>query len=130
MPESPGLERQDRIYISGAVSNPGLYPLEVGDNIEVLIQAAGGTIGSADLGQLRLYIPVVEEEEQSQKININRAELWLLKALPGIGQVRAQAIIDHRNRNGPFRSIHELTKVEGIGTATYEQIKHLITVVD
>jgi len=50
--------------------------------------------------------------------------------LPGIGEVRAQAIIDYRRQNGPFHNISELTKVEGIGTATYEQIKQLITVAD
>ena len=48
----------------------------------------------------------------------------------GLGKVRAQAIIDYRQRNGPFRNISELTKVEDIGTATYEKIKHLISVAD
>jgi len=54
----------------------------------------------------------------------------LLEALPGIGETRAQAIIDYRQQNGPFHNINELTKVEGIGIATYEKIKHLISVAD
>ncbi len=118
------------IYIGGAVSNPGFYSLKADDTIEALIQAAGGTTDSADFNQLKLYIPQTGEEEQPQKIDLNRAEAWLLEALPGIGETRAQAIIDYRQQNGPFNNINELIKVEGIGTATYEKIKHLITVAD
>ena len=123
-------ELQGRIYIGGAVINPGFYSLKAGDTVEALVQAAGGTITSADLGWLKLYIPQTEEKEQPQKIDLNRAEAWLLEALPGIGKTRAQDIIDYREQNGPFNNINELIKVEGIGTATYEQIKDLITVAD
>ena len=126
----PSQELQGEIYIGGAVSNPGFYPLEVGDSIEALIQAAGGATGNADLTGLKIYVPEIGEEEQPQKIDLNRAEAWLLKALPGIGETLAQRIIDYRNQNGPFRNIYELIKVAGIGPATYEQIKHLITVAD
>ncbi|MFC1915790.1 ComEA family DNA-binding protein [Chloroflexota bacterium] len=91
---------------------------------------AGGISAAADLNQLKLYIPEVNGEEPPQKVNINRAEAWLLQALPGIGEVRAQAITDYRQQNGRFKNINELTKVEGIGTATYEKLKHLITIAD
>ena len=121
---------QGGIYIGGAVSNPGFYPLRVGDSIEDIIQAAGDTTSNADLTKIELHIPKAGDEQQPQKINLNCAEAWLLEALPGIGEVRAQAIIDYRNQNGPFHNTYELTKVEGIGTATYEQIKHLIIVAD
>jgi competence protein ComEA len=123
-------ELPGRIYIGGAVSNPGFYALKAGDTIEALIQAAGGTTDSADLSWLKLYISQTEDEEQPQKINLNRAEVWLLKALPGVGETRAQAIIDYREQNELFNNINEITKVKGIGTATYEKIKHLITVAD
>lgn len=123
----PSQEQLNKIYIGGAVNNPGFYPLKAGDSIDALIQAAGGTITSANLSGLKLYIPEGEEEEP-QKINLNRAEVWLLKALPGIGEVKAKAIVAYRQQNGPFQNINELIKVEGIGTTTYEQIKHLITV--
>ena len=126
----PTQELQGEIFVDGAVSNPGLYPLRVGDSIEDIIQAAGNTTGNADLTRAKLYIPKVEEELPPQKVNLNRAEAWLLEALPGIGETRAQAIIDYRNQNGSFHKTYEITKVEGIGTATYEQIKHLITVAD
>ncbi len=126
----PSQELQGEIYIGGAINNPGFYSLRAGDSVEDIIQAAGRTIDSADLNNLELYIPRSGEEEQPQKIDLNRAEAWLLQALPGIGEVRAQAIIDYRQQNGRFHSIYELTEVEGIGAATFEQIEHLITVAD
>ena len=116
------------ILIGGAVTNPGYYPFTDSDSIEDLISAIGGLNGNADLTQLELYIPKAGAEPGPQKIDINRAEAWLLDALPGIGPTRAQAIVDYRQQNGPFRSTDEITKVEGIGPAVYEQIKSLITV--
>jgi len=126
----PAQELPGEIYIGGAVSNPGLYSLKAGDSIEALIQAAGGITSRADLSQLKLYLPQTGEKEPPQKIDLNRAEAWLLEALPEIGEGRAQAIIDYREQNGPFHNINELIKVEGIGTATYEKIKDRITVAD
>jgi len=121
-------ELQGEIYIGGAVNNPGLYPFKAGDTVDDIIRAVGGTTAEADTSQLTLHIPRVDEEEPPQKVDLNRAEVWLLQALPGIGEVRAQAIIDYRQQNGRFRHTNELIKVEGIGTATYERIEHLITV--
>jgi competence protein ComEA len=126
----PNPQFQGEVYLGGAVGNPGFYPVKSGDSIEALIQAAGGTTGNANLTEVKIYIPKIGEEQQPQKIDINRAEAWLLQALPGIGQSKAQAIIDYRQKNGTFSNITELTKVEGIGPATYEQIKHLITVAE
>ena len=128
MPPHPQL--QGEIYIGGAVNNPGFYPLNAGDSIERIIQAAGGTTSNANLSQLKLHVPESGETYSPQKVDINRAEAWLLEALPSIGEVRAQAIIDYRHQNGPFRNINELTKVKGIAITTYEQFKHLITVAD
>ena len=125
-------ELQGEICIGGAVNNPGFYPLRAGDRIEALIQSAGGTSSNADLSglKLKLYILETGEEQEPQKIDINRAEIWLLEALPGIGETLAQRIVEYRQRNGPFRNTNELIKVAGIGTTTYEKIKHLITVAD
>jgi len=124
----PDRELKGEIYIGGEVNNPGFYPLEAGDSVEDIISVAGGTTDKADLNQLRLYVQGLQEGEPPQRVNINCAEAWLLEALPGIGQVRAQAIIDYRQKNGSFLNTNELAKVEGIGTATYEKIKHLVTV--
>lgn len=124
----PSPELQGEIYVSGAVKNPGSYPLKSGDSLGDIIARAGGTTNSADLTKLKIYVPPTGEEPKPQKIDINRAEAWLLEALPGIGETRAKAIIDYCRQNGSFRNTRELIKVEGIGITTYERIKHLITI--
>ncbi len=126
----PAPELQGEVYIGGAVLNPGIYLLTAGDTLETLIQAAGGTTSNASLANLKIYIPEAGDVVQPQKININRAESWLLQALPGIGEGRSKAIIDYRNQNGAFHSINELLRVNGISNAIYEQIKSLVTVSD
>lgn len=118
------------ITVGGEVSNPGLYPWREGDTLADIIRAAGGLTAEADPGRLLLKVPREQEGEPPQKVNINRAEAWLLAALPGIGEARAQSIIQYREQNGPFHDINELLKVAGIGTAAYERIKPLITVTD
>ena len=61
-------------------------------------------------------------------ININTATIDELDSLPGIGNSKAQNIIDYRNINGNFETIEDIMNVNGIGTAIYEQIKTYITV--
>ena len=61
-------------------------------------------------------------------INLNTASTQELLALPGIGQVRAQAIADYRAQNGPFAAVEDITKVHGIGSGIYEQVRNLVTV--
>lgn len=130
LPQPTSPQPAGQIYIGGAVNNPGFYPLKEGDTIEELIQAAGGVTDGADLSQIELHIPQPGEADETQKININHAPTWLLEALPGIGEVKTQAIIDYRQQNGAFSNINELLKVAGIGQATLEKIKNLITVAD
>jgi competence protein ComEA len=119
-----------QVYIEGAIINPGTYSLQAGDTIDGIIQASGGTDNNADLSRMQLFIPRMEEDKPPQRIDINRAEGWLLQALPGIGEVRAQAILDYRMQNGPFSDIEDLTKVPGISNSSFDKIKHLITVAE
>jgi comEA protein len=123
------LQYDGDIYIGGAVSNPGLYPLRQGDTVESLIQTAG-LIPDADTGQIKIYVPKTGELSQPQRIDLNRAGVWLLDALPGIGPGRAQAIIDYRNKNGYFHTIEDLLNVEGIGESTLDNMRDFITVGD
>jgi competence protein ComEA len=64
----------------------------------------------------------------SSLININSASNAQLDTLPGIGPTKAQAIIDYRNSSGKFITIEDIMKVSGIGQATFDKMKSLITV--
>jgi competence protein ComEA len=112
------------------VAAPGYYPLLAGDTLTSPIQAAGGATADADFNHLKLHLPGTTQLDKPQKIDLNRAESWLLKCLPGIGDTLAERIIDYRQSNGSFRNTGELTLVEGIGPATYENLKGLVTVTD
>ena len=117
------------VFIDGAVANPGFYTTKEDDSLINLIQAAG-LKPDANTSQLKIYIPKTDEISSPQKISLNRADTWLLEALPGIGPSKAQAIVDYRNKNGPFRRIEDLLKVRGISESTLDKIRNLITVED
>ena len=122
-------KQSGEVYIGGAVASPGIYPLKEGDTIQALLLDAGIEPG-ADLSHIEIYIPREGEKQSPQKIDLNRADPWLLQALPGIGESRAQAIVDYRNENGPFKRIEDLLQVKGIGGGTFDKIKDYITVSD
>ena len=64
---------------------------------------------------------------QTGKVNINTADIETLQTLTGIGEVKAQAIIDYRNKNGGFKRLEDIKNVSGIGDSVYEKIKDNIT---
>ena len=61
-------------------------------------------------------------------VNINTATKEELVSLKGIGEKRAQAIIDYRKKNGDFKNVDDLEKVEGIGPGTMKQIRSQLTI--
>jgi competence protein ComEA len=114
-----------RIDVGGGVAAPGWYPLYAGDTLDDLLTAAGGLLPGSGSSNLSL---VVGTENGAQRVNINTAGAWLLGALPGIGETKAQAVIDYRAAHGPFRDTTEIMNVSGIGEGLYDDIRDLITV--
>lgn len=66
--------------------------------------------------------------DQSDKININTADITELDKLPNIGPARAADIVAYRETNGGFQSIEELKNIKGIGDKTFEELKDVVTV--
>lgn len=145
--ETPG-NTEIRVYVCGAVANPGVVEILAGSRAEDALFAAGGFAEDADReavnladwvsdGQ-KLYFPVegevVEPSAQSLAgavaglVNINTADAAALCTLPGVGESRAADIIAYRESNGGFASSEDIMKVPGIKTAMYEKIKDKITV--
>ncbi|MFC4711933.1 helix-hairpin-helix domain-containing protein [Planococcus dechangensis] len=138
------------IDIKGAVKNTGLYELPIGARMADAIEAAGGFLPDADsrsinlavvvLDESSVYVPKTGEEtapalaqmtagsSAPSQINLNSATEAELTELPGIGPAKAAAIVAHRNDNGPFQSIEQLTDVTGIGDKSFEQLKDLVRV--
>ncbi len=73
-------------------------------------------------------VTVPSSETPSGKININTATVSELMTLDGIGEVKAKAIVEYREKNGYFKSIDDITLVKGIGEKTLEKNRDKITV--
>lgn len=69
----------------------------------------------------------VAQEDTTAPIDINQASVEALTQLPGIGAVKAQAIIEDRDANGPFASVDDLTRVKGIGEGTVKDLDDRVT---
>lgn len=117
------------VFIGGAVARPGIYSARPDDTFTSLVSSAGLS-SVADTGHISIIIPDKTLASQPQKININRAESWLLQALPGIGEGKARMIIDYRTKNGPFRSVDDLAKIEGFGKSIVDKVKDYAVVGD
>lgn len=144
------------VFVCGKVSSPGVYELPGESRVADAIRAAGGMTGEADeffLNQAQLltdgqkiYVPDKEEaqqmagtgedavcgsqeqEKEQGKVNLNTASKEELMTLSGIGEARAQSILDYREEHGPFGSIEDIRQVEGIKDGIYNRIKDKITV--
>jgi competence protein ComEA len=135
------------VHVAGAVNRPGLYELADGSRIDDAIAEAGGAKPKAALELVNLAAPVADGQQvlvpvrgepggamgeagalaaPGGKVSLNSATVEQLDALPGIGPVTAQQIIDFRTANGGFGSIEELDAVPGIGPARLEQLRPLV----
>lgn len=137
------------VDIKGAVKNPGVYQMEVGDRVKDALDAAGGLTGDADSqkvnlakrleDQMVIVVPKVGEEAEEipagatskeatkeGKVNINTATVEELKTLKGVGEKKAEAIIEYRKKNGSFQTKEDLMKVRGIGKKLFESFQERI----
>jgi competence protein ComEA len=81
-----------------------------------------------DSAEVKAFLTVEESKEILGKININSASKSHLMSLTGIGEGKADAIIEYRKTNGPFKSIEEIKNVKGIGESIYQKIMGKIKV--
>ena len=116
------------IYVDGAVENPGWYSLEQDNKIRDVLSMAGGSNSNTNPVKAKLHIYENGSGIAPQLISVNRAQDWLLDALPGIGTTLAQNIVQYREENGPFIMTEELLLVTGIGEVKYDGVKNFITV--
>ncbi|MCK9268548.1 MAG: helix-hairpin-helix domain-containing protein [Alkaliphilus sp.] len=143
------------VHIEGGVEKPGVYELKKDSRVYDAINAAGGLLKDADRKRINLAKKITDEEyiyiankdeedieiryrdnlliptgtiENTNLININRANIIELKELPGIGDVLAGRIIEYRNEKGGFKSIEEIKNVSGIGDKRFSDIKDKVTV--
>ena len=147
--ESMTLDAVIFVDIKGEVKKPGVYQVKAGDRVKDAIDAAGGLTEEADSqkvnlakrleDQMVIVVPKVGEEveeipagETSKeatkegKVNINTATVEELKTLKGVGEKKAEAIIEYRKKNGSFQTKEDLMKVRGIGKKLFESFQERI----
>ncbi|EAG3840498.1 ComEA family DNA-binding protein [Listeria monocytogenes] len=149
--EETKLSNEVYIDIKGAVRTPGVYKLPMDARIQDVVKIAGGLTAEADSSKLNLAEKLKDEmsiyvykkgeegpttqgantEEASTgsaKINLNSATKDDLQQVPGIGESKATAIIEHREKEGLFQTIEDLKNVSGIGEKTVEKLKEYLDV--
>jgi competence protein ComEA len=148
-PTAPPTLAPVRVYISGAVTTPGVYTLAPHSLVDDAVKAAGGAMAEADLDRINLALEIHDQQQihvprkgesvqpattnvvaasSATRVNINTATLADLDKLPKIGPATAQRIIDYRTKNGPFKKIEDLKNVSGIGDVIFEGLKDMVTV--
>ncbi len=115
------------VYIGGSVARPGIYAARPGDTLTALISAAG-VADNADVSSVSIYVPARGETTRPQKVDLNRADSWLLQALPGIGEGKAAQIVEYRIANGPFHSVDDLLKIRGFGKTAIDDLRAYVSV--
>ena len=142
---TPGAGGPIQVYITGAVARPGVYEMTDGDRVVDVLNEAGGFTPKANPEAINLAQRLHDEDQiivprlgeptsavsgvATAAVNINAATAAELDAaLPGIGEVYSQRIVESRTRDGPFTTTEELVERQLIPRATYERIRDLITV--
>jgi competence protein ComEA len=141
------------IDVAGKVHRPGVYRLPSGARVEDAVRAAGGVLREVDPVTVNLARKLVDGEQvligvaggdaaasaratgagpaqsaATGPLDLNSATLAQLDALPGVGPVLAQHIVDWRAGHGRFDSVDQLNGVSGIGDSKFADLKPLVTV--
>jgi competence protein ComEA len=141
------------VAVAGKVRLPGLVRLPAGSRVDDAVKAAGGPVEPAAIGLLNLARVLVDGEQVLVGVepppgsalptgaggapgadsgpgllDLNAATASDLDALPGIGPVLAQRIVDWRTENGRFASVDQLREVTGIGEAKYQDLVSKVVV--
>ncbi|MDD7794862.1 helix-hairpin-helix domain-containing protein [Clostridium sp. 'White wine YQ'] len=142
------------VEIKGEIKKPEVYIMEKGSIIKDLIAEAGGLTEKADTKNINLAKELQNHEcivignidnkaqntqgslasslqsgkSQDGTININTATEAELDTLPGVGKVMAGKIIEYREKNGGFKSIEELKKIDRVGEGTFDKLKDKISI--
>lgn len=143
------------VYICGAVKHPGVYRFSGDSRVCDAVEAAGGLLKKASREAVNLARPLVDGEQitiperkkqkddpqdtlagqdaagqagDGNKVNLNEAGREELMTLTGIGEAKAQMILDYRQEHGRFSAPEEIMQISGIKEGIYNQIKDKITV--
>jgi competence protein ComEA len=133
-----------QVSVVGAVQSPGVYTLPPGSRVESAVKSAGGMTALAKIDEVNLagflrdgqqvFVPSRAEtsvtlapSERQGLVDLNKASLQDLMSLPGIGETRAQDILDYRKQIGRFTNIEQLMNVKGIGQSTFDNLKSYVT---
>jgi competence protein ComEA len=143
------------VSVSGKVHRPGLVEVPEGARVADVLDAAGGALPGTDLSALNLARRVADGEQvavgvpaapdaaplatpgappppasgaPAGKVDLNAATVEQLDALPGVGPVTAQRILEWRTRHGRFARVEQLREIEGIGERRFAQLRELVVV--
>jgi competence protein ComEA len=135
------------VDVVGGVRRPGLYRLAQGARVADALARAGGLTPKADRTLVNLAAPLADGQQvivplrvaggagpsggsssapPAGPVHLNVATLEQLDALPGVGPVTAQKILDYREKHGAFGSVDELDAISGIGPARLDQLRDLV----
>ncbi|MDT7546160.1 MAG: competence protein ComEA [Actinomycetota bacterium] len=133
------------VDVDGKVRHPGIVRLPIGARVDDALRAAGGALPGASLVGLNLARKLADGEQvlvgleastaapgavagAAGSVDLNTADVTALDALPGIGPVLAQHIVDWRTEHGRFASIDQLREVPGIGESKFASLKAKVRV--